>query len=61
MATRIADGVDADPSLREAPLPITALETVVVSTAGDGLQRRIGQRLQHGDIRSLDRRAWGRI
>lgn len=50
MAPDIADEVDADLPLHEAPLPSTALETVVVPATGDGLQRQIGQRLQHGDV-----------
>lgn len=42
MATHTADEVDADLSLHEAPLPIMALETVVVSTAGDELAGLVG-------------------
>ncbi|MEU5299303.1 hypothetical protein ACH4YO_01590 [Streptomyces noursei] len=46
MAAHVADQVDADLTLHEAPPSSTALEAVVVPTAGDGLQRQVGQRLQ---------------
>jgi hypothetical protein len=57
MPAHVAHQVDMDLPLREAPLTVTALERVVVTASGDGLQGKSGQRLQHGEIRARDRRA----
>jgi hypothetical protein len=38
MAAHVAHQVDMDPPLHEAPLTVTALERVVVTAGGDGLQ-----------------------
>jgi hypothetical protein len=57
MVAHVADEIDADAPLGEAPLPIAAFEAVTVPAADDGLQRHAGQRLQHGEIRARDRRA----
>src|SRR5216683_7599845 len=57
MVAHIARKIDADAPLREAPLPVTAIETVTVPAADDGLQSQAGQRLQHSEVRARDRRA----
>src|SRR5260221_14049935 len=57
MAAYVADEIDADAPLGEAPLPVGAFEAVTVPAADDGLQRQAGQRLQHGEVRARDRRA----
>ncbi len=49
MVAHVADEIDADTPLREAPLRVAALEAITVPAAGDGLQRQAGQRLQHGE------------
>jgi hypothetical protein len=43
MAAHVTDQIDADAPLREAPLPAAALEAVMVTAAGDGLQSQVLQ------------------
>jgi hypothetical protein len=57
MAAHVADEVCSDPPLHEAPLPVPALEAVLVAAADDGLQSQVGQGLQRGEVRTRDRRA----
>jgi hypothetical protein len=57
MAAHVAHEIDPDAPLTETPLPVAALEAVTVPTADDGLQSQAGYRLQHGEIRTRDRRA----
>lgn len=45
MAADVADKINADSPLNEAPHPVAALEAILVPTAGDGLQGQVGQRL----------------
>jgi hypothetical protein len=56
MAAHVADEIGSDAPLYEAPLPVAALEAVVVSTADDGLQSQVGQRLQRGEVGTRERR-----
>ena len=42
MTAHVADEIRSDAPLYEAPLPVAALEAVVVPAAGDELQSRIG-------------------
>ena len=57
MAAHVADQIGSDVPLYEAPLPVAALEAIVVPTADDGLQSQIGHRLQRGEVGTRDRRA----
>jgi len=41
MAAHVSEEICADMPLHKAPLPVAALETVVVPTAHDGLQSQI--------------------
>jgi hypothetical protein len=50
VVAEVADEVDVDASLREAPPAVVALEAVEVAAGGDGLQGKFGRRLQDGDI-----------
>jgi hypothetical protein len=52
MAAHVADQVDADAPLREAPPPVAALEAVVVAAAGDGPQGQVRQCSQDGEVRA---------
>src|SRR4051794_4591139 len=57
MAAYVADEVGSDALLYELPPLVATLEAVVVATRDDGLQRQVGQRLQHGEVRAGARRA----
>jgi hypothetical protein len=55
MAAHVADKIGVDAPLYESPLPVVALEAVVVPTADDGLQSQVGQRLERGEVGTRDR------
>src|SRR3954471_24947699 len=57
MTAHIADEIGSDGPLHAAPVPVAALESVLVATANDRLQSRSGQRLENGEVRPRDRRA----
>ncbi len=61
MAAHIAHKIRLNAPLHETPLATAALEAVVIPTADDGLQRKVGQRLQRGEVRTGDRGAGGFI
>jgi hypothetical protein len=55
MAAHVAYEIGSDAPLHEAPLPVAALEAVLVATANDGLQSQVGQRLKRSEVRTRDR------
>ena len=55
MMSYVTDKIDVDAPRREPPLTVVALEAVAAPAAGDGPQRKVGQRLQDGEVRTRDR------
>lgn len=55
VAADVTHQMDADLTLGEPPLLVTTRETVTVAPCGHGLRGKIGQRLEHRDVRTRGR------